>query len=120
VSAAEPVIAVNGNLRAGFFDASLHLLIRPSHLETFIADLAQLDKALAGSAVLQAEGPENVVKIALEGLRHGRVLCRGNTAVKGNALSFQFETDQTQLAPLLRWFKSVLSRYDDERLDEGG
>jgi hypothetical protein len=119
VSRKESVIAVSGDVRAGFFSAQLYLLIRPAELEEFVGQLGQLDQSLAGSAVLRAEGPENVVEIALEGIRRGHVLCRGNAAVNGNTLSFRFQTDQTQLGVALRWFKAVHSRHQEASAVEG-
>jgi hypothetical protein len=112
LSRAESVICLKGNLAAGFFEAHLYLYIDPTRLAVFLADLDRLDKALDGRAQITAEGPQNVVEIILSALKHGHIECRGTAAINGNSLSFRFETDQTQLTPMHRWFSTVLEKYN--------
>jgi hypothetical protein len=112
LSRSESLIALKGNLAAGFFGASLYLLIVPSQLVSFLAGLEQLDRTLKGEAKLTTEGPQNVVEITLSGLKHGHIECRGTAAMNRNSLSFRFETDQTQLTPMHRWLTEVLKKYN--------
>lgn len=111
MSVEEDVICVDGELETGFFAAHLPMFIAPEDLSAFLAGIKELDEKLCGSAALHASGPGNEIELSFEVLPLGHVRCSGKASINKNSLSFSFQTDQTQLGPLYKWFKAVMDRF---------
>jgi hypothetical protein len=112
VSAREQIVALKGELRAGFFQASTPLCIPPAVLSRFAADVRQLDETLNGSATLEHRSRASAVRFTLTVDHVGHVHVTGRYEINGNTLDFAFRSDQTQLAPLARWLESVVTQYE--------
>jgi hypothetical protein len=113
VSRREQIVAITGELRAGFFSAVTPMCIPPTTLQTFAAELESLDKTLSGSATLQNANQQSEVSWVWSALPLGHIESSGRYTINGNNLTFSFRTDQTQLAPLLRWVRGLLTTYDN-------
>lgn len=120
VSTKERCITVEALLKAGWFSALLHLLATPKDLEEFLLQLADLDRTLKGSAVLNSTGSNGPIQIHIESLPHGHINCRIEADLDGNSLKCHFRSDQTQLGPLRAWWERILTKYrslDGEETD---
>lgn len=113
VSRKEEIIAIRGELHAGFFSAVTPMCIPPATLQTFASELESLDRSLSGRATLQNANCQTEVSWVLSALPLGHIESSGCYTINGNSLTFSFRTDQTQLAPLLRWVKELLVAYDN-------
>jgi hypothetical protein len=111
ISVKEDVIALNGELNVGFFRAMTPMCISSGILERFAADLQRLNEKLEGSAVLESKNISSEVCLTLTCNHVGHIKASGSYSIKGNTLNFSFQTDQTQLAPLLRMVNSSLSKF---------
>ena len=118
VSAGEQIVALKGELRAGFFHAVTPMCIAPAVLSRFAADLRELDKTLKGSATLDSSNQQSAVRFTLAVDHAGHIKAAGRYEINGNVLDFSFRTDQTQLAPLVRWLDSVLAEYEKTTVQE--
>jgi hypothetical protein len=112
VSVREQVIALDGELSAGFFRAATPMCVAPSILARFAADVRELDKTLTGSATLESSNQQSAVRLVLAVDHIGHVHVTGRYEINGNALDFTFRSDQTQLAPLVSWLEHVVRAYD--------
>jgi len=112
ISRGEQVISVKGELRTGFFSAVTPMCIPPHVMQSFASELEALEEKLAGSATLQNANYQSAVNWTLKALPHGHIESTGQFTINGNTLSFAFRTDQTQLAPLCKWVRSLLSEYN--------
>jgi hypothetical protein len=112
ISVREQVIALNGELSAGFFCARTPMCIEPSTLARFAAEVRELDRTLTGSATLQSSNQQSAVRLALAVDHVGHVHVTGRYEINGNFLDFSFSSDQTQLAPLVTWLDVVLRAYE--------
>ncbi len=112
VSAREQVVALNGELRAGFFHVCTPMCIAPTTLSRFAADLRELDRTLEGSATLDSRSRQSAVRLTLTVDHLGHIQAAGRYEINGNALDFSFLTDQTQVAPLVAWLDSAVREYE--------
>jgi hypothetical protein len=115
VSVEEEVIAIIGELRTGFFIAKTPMCVSPQTLEKFAAELQELDRTLRGVARLESKNNQSEVTWVLSVNHLGHVKSSGRFVINDNAVDFHFETDQTQLGPLLKWIRSLLKRYYEQR-----
>jgi hypothetical protein len=77
-------------------------------LEQFLGQLRDMDRTLAGNALLQPMCEPEYVRMELE--RTGAIWVSGEVgSAAGNHLRFGFRTDQTVLAPLIRDMEAVLA-----------
>ncbi len=117
VSRREQVICVKGELHSGFFDASTPMCISPDVLQAFISELEVLDRSLAGTAALHSSSCQSTVNWTLRALPLGHIESSGQFTINDNTLTFKFETDQTQVAKLLKWTRTLLTCYSDSEDD---
>jgi hypothetical protein len=115
VSHSEEIVAINGELHAGFFSAMTPMCISPTILQTFASELESLDRTLSGSATLESANCQSEVSWVLSVLPLGHIESTGRYTINGNSLAFSFRTDQTQLAPLLRWVRELLTAYNNPK-----
>ena len=106
------VIALKGELRAGFFHAVTPMCIAPAILSRFAADLRELDRTLSGSATLESKNRQSAVRLTLTVNHLGHIQAAGRYEINGNVLDFSFRTDQTQLGPLIQWLDAVIREYE--------
>ncbi|MDB6114339.1 MAG: hypothetical protein JWQ62_1284 [Lacunisphaera sp.] len=112
VSAREDLVAIQGELETGFFVADTPMCVAPQVLEKFAAELRELDRTLRGTAQLESKNQQSEILWRLTANHLGHIISSGRYAINRNALEFQFVTDQTQLAPLLKWVEGLLERYE--------
>jgi hypothetical protein len=112
VSAEEQIVAINGELQAGFFRASTPMCVAPAALARFAAEIRQLDQTLTGAATLENQNNQSAVKITLTANHVGHIILAGRYEINDNVLHFSFQSDQTQLAPLARWLESAVTKYE--------
>jgi len=113
----ECIVEISGELDAGFFHVLTPMCIDPINLQAFATELESLDRTLSGYATLQSANNQSKISWTLKVLSLGHIESSGCYAINGNELTFSFRTDQTQLAPLLRWVHAALAIYekaDDE------
>jgi hypothetical protein len=110
-SRSEQVICVKGQLETSFFCAMTPICLRPEELQSFASELEALNSTLAGVATLRADG-SSTLNWTLRALPHGHIESAGQFSINRNTLDFTFQTDQTQLAPLLKWVRSLLNKYE--------
>ena len=100
ISAREGIVALVGELSTGFFAATTPMCILPSSLAKFASEIQELDRTLAGVAVLENRNDQSEVSWRLAALPLGHIESSGRFTINGNSLDFRFQTDQTQL---VRW-----------------
>jgi hypothetical protein len=112
VSRREQVVAIAGELHAGFFVADTPMCLPPEALQVFTSELEALYKSLSGSATLRNANCQSEVDCVLNAEATGHINISGIFAINRNSLSFSFRTDQTYLPPVMRWLRSVLNAYN--------
>jgi len=112
VSVREQVIALKGELHAGFFYAATPMCVAPAVLARFADELREVDKTLTGSATLDSKSKQSTVRFTVSVNDVGHVQIVGRYEINGCGLDFTFKTDQTQLGPLVRWLDSLIREYD--------
>jgi hypothetical protein len=112
VSQRESVVAIKGELKTGFFVADTPMCVAPQVLEKFAVELRELDRTLRGTAQLESKSQQSEVLWRLTANHLGHIVSAGRYEINKNALDFHFVTDQTQLAPLLKWVEGLLARYE--------
>jgi len=116
VSRKEQIIAVAGELHAGFFVADTPMCLPPDVLQTFVSELEALYKSLSGTATLRNSNCQSEVDCVLNADATGHIDISGTFTINRNSLSFSFRTNQTYLPPVIEWLNSVLKAYsrDDD------
>jgi len=114
VSVEEQVIALNGELRTGFFHAVTPMCVAPAVLSRFAAELRELDRTLNGSVTLESKSRQSAVRLTLTVDHVGHIRAAGRYEINGNSLDFSFRTDQTQLGPLVKWLDTVIHEYQNK------
>ena len=71
-----------------------------------------VDRTLTGSVTLESRNRQSSVCFTLTVNHVGHIQGAGRYEINGNVLDFRFHTDQTQLAPLVRWLDSAISKYE--------
>lgn len=105
-------------IEAGGFAAHVPFWPERWALRRFLDQLREMDRTLAGDALLQPLWEPEHVRLTLE--RSGAVWVSGEVgAATGNHLRFSFRTDQTVLAPLIRDLDRVLADGAPEGRGEG-
>ena len=108
----EKVVEISGQLQVGFFSAVTPACIPPASLRAFAAELESVDRTLTGSATLESSNQQSQLSWTLKALPLGHIESTGRYAINGDQLLFSFRTDQTQLAPLLKWLRSAVAAYE--------
>lgn len=111
ISTKKQLISLKGELRVDFFHAVTPMCIAPDTLAQFAADLRKLDESLSGSATLESKNRQSTVKFTLAVNHVGHIHAQGRFEINGNSLDFGFDTDQTQLAPFVKWLDAVVLEY---------
>ncbi len=115
ISPKEQVLALDGELHAGFFVAATPMCVAPAALSRFASEIRELDRTLAGFATLESSNQQSTVSFTL-GVDHlGHVNATGRYEINGNALTFTFGSDQTQLAPLAAWLEALVQAYERKK-----
>jgi hypothetical protein len=94
-------------VQAGNFSGSLKVAYEAECFETFIRELEHMDRTLTGTATLKALYENDFVTLELDSTGHIDVRGELPDYSEGRFLQlvFEFETDQTSLAPFIRELK---------------
>src|SRR5690348_3582945 len=94
-------------VETGSFGGHLHVDYEKECLDRFIRELEDMDRTLTGSATLKPLYDHDFITLKLDGVGH--VAVRGElpdySGGRFQQLVFEFETDQTSLAPFIRELK---------------
>ena len=77
----------------------------------FATEVERLNSTLTGVASVFADGA-STLRWTLIALPHGHIESSGQYSINKNTLDFTFQTDQTQLMPLLKWVRWLLKKFD--------
>jgi len=115
ISVREKIVALNGELEAGFFHASTPMCIAPEVLSQFAADLRELDRTLTGSATLESRNRQSGLRFTLTVDHVGHVHAVGRYEINGNTLDFTFCSDQTtrSTCEIVGWRRCRVSERSD-------
>ena len=120
VSVPEQVVALGGELSAGFIRAVTPMRVNPSALARFAAEVREVDRTLTGLATLESMNQQSALRLQLAVDHVGHVDVTGRYEINGNSLDFGFRSDQTQLAPLASWLEDVVRAYERKTVSRSG
>ena len=115
VSVPEGVIAITGELKAGFLAAATPMCWAPSVVREFAEQVRLMDRTLKGDAKLESKSNQSEVTWTLSLNRLGHVESGGRYSINGNSFDFRFKTDQTRLAPLVEWLDGLIAKYEADK-----
>jgi hypothetical protein len=105
-------LSVEISIQSGAFRGKYQANLRSDEFATLLGGLVELSDNLAGEAALQSM--EDWIRVQLVGDGRGLFQVTGyarDMAGTGNRLTFEFEIDQTELAPIVRDLEAILSEF---------
>ena len=99
-------------IQSGTFRGNYRANLRTDELASLLEGLVGLSDNLSGEAALQSM--EQWIRLQLAGDGKGHFHVSGDVRDQsgtGNRLTFEFEIDQTELAPIVRDLEAILSEF---------